>query len=706
MTWGWGDWQPGGTGSSYTSTINPWMPPGTDFYKRPTVPSTPVTYVYNTYNAAPNPTPVSPPVEPKIEANQLYGKAMALAALGFARIGSSPAPIVGPYLDKTAGTVSFMVSFGVPANPAGNRRIYAIYLDNELVWSSVAGGTTPGEGTFAAESFDFRFYQGRLDQPVDALETQHFPGDECAYRPQMLMSIRNIKYKRFMDNTGKPVPYVAVDVGDVTDGADPHDGINLGEGLERIAYSPWVGYTASDPDTVNFEAVGITDVVDAILIKDNFDIIQLCKSITREYRNIDLLVSDKIRVKDRGASVSPNFRFNRNSIISDDNAINVTRAGATAQKREFELLAIDPAQDYTAVPSLSQIPRNPMVISTAVGKDSATIPLVIDADTRQALATFTQNYEENARRTVALKLPASGYQIEPGDLFALTDVADGFDNEVFKCTSTSHGANWMVEIEGEAILRCSIYHEPTPGMAVFASGDDGGAIRYCYVDGTAPQEWHGRCLWNAGDGLGGGWPFYAGGIVASSYAKPGGVPTFLMGGNDFVFANFGNGIMMVSHDAMSWTLVFRSGTHRAIENLVWDAQEEAFYADSWGISDTAAHVCLRSGDGHVWEEVPDDFWAHTADGITPDGRVGYDRETGLTIRPEDLDIGFTVRCVAYANGIWMAAGVSPDDTTAVTATSLDGGTSWSVVTSGAIPDEAYNGVIRSMVAAPQSDITG
>jgi hypothetical protein len=399
-----------------------------------------------------NPTPVTPTFDPKIAANTLYGRPMALSALGYARIGSSPAPLVGPYIGAT--TVDFIVSFGVPANVEGDRKIYKIYLDNELAWSSAGGGTLPGDGTFAAEAFDFIFKPGRLDQTVCSLETEKFPGDECAYRPQMILEIRNLPFARFMENTGKPVPYVALEIGDVTDGADPLDGINLGEALERVALSPWAGYTSS-----TFEAVGITDVVDAILIKDNFTVIQLCQSVTREYRNIDLLVSDMTRVRDRGSSVSPNFVFNRDTIITDDDAIVISRSGATEQKREHELIAIDPDQDYTAVPSLSQIPRNPMVISAAVGKETVTIPLVIDASTRQALATFSQQYEENARRKVAFKVRAEGYQLEPGDLFALTDIADGIDNEVFKCTQSVHGANWVVEVEGEAILRCSIYGE-------------------------------------------------------------------------------------------------------------------------------------------------------------------------------------------------------------------------------------------------------
>ena len=256
----------------------------------------PVTYVYNYYQAA-QPTPVTPTFDPKLEANALYSKPMALCALGYARIGASPAPIVGPYIN--GDTVDFVVSFGVPANVAGERKIYKIWLDNELAWSSAGGGTLPGDGTFAAESFDFIFKPGTLTQSAVSLESEKFPGDECAYRPQMILQIRNLPFARFMKNTGKPVPYVAAEIGDVTDGADPLDGLNLGDALERIAYSPWAGYT-----TATFEAIGITDVVEAILIKDNFTVVQLCQSVTQEYRNIDLLISDKTRIKDRGSIVS------------------------------------------------------------------------------------------------------------------------------------------------------------------------------------------------------------------------------------------------------------------------------------------------------------------------------------------------------------------------------------------------------------------
>ena len=627
---------------------------------------------------APVATPVTPTFDPKIDANTLYGRPMALYTGGYARMGASPAPIVGPYIHD--GVVDFIVSFGVPSNPEGDRKIYKIWLDNELAWSSDTGGTTPGDGTFTGESFDFVFRPGTLTQTACSLETAKFPGDENAYRPQMLLQIIGIPYQRFMENTGKPVPYVAVDIGDVTDGAVPQDGINLGEALERIAFSPWAGYTAD-----SFESVGLTDIVDAILIKDNFTVIQLCQSVTGEYRNIDLLVSDKVRMKDRGAGVAPDFVFDRDSIIAGDEALSVARSNATAQRREHELVAIDPDQDYTAVPSLAKIPRDPMVISAAVGKETATIPLVIDASTRQALATYSQNYDENARRKVAFKVPAVGYEIEPGDLFALSSIATGFDNEVFKCTQATHGANWVVDVEGEAILRCAIY---AGERSVFVSGDNAGYIRYAAVTLTTDQDWQ---------GLGGGDFDVFGHIFASSYAKISGRPTFLLGGHK----GFAGALIMASHDGITWNVVFAlpdEDDTQNVDDLVWNAAEGSFFANVQG-------ACWASADGLTWTPHASDFWDHAPGGI-PDGYSGYDAVNDIRILPGDLSLGFMeVNCTAFADGIWMAGGSAPGGENSVTATSLDGGATWTLVTSGTIgPGPSLDYPVMTMVAAPALDM--
>lgn len=438
---------------------------------------------YASFLSAPSPTvtfssppitPVSPTFDPKIDANQLYGKAMTLAAIGSkpVRFGGSPAPIVGPYINGS--TVDFLVSIALIVPVDGTRKLFTVYLDQEKAWSSATGwdgtGAQPGDAIYHAEIFDLAFRPGTLTQTVCSLETAKFPGDENAYRPQVLIEIRNLPYQRFMDQSGRPVPYVSADIGDFSNGRGPDEQINLGEALELIAHSPWAGYTSG-----TFEAVNITDAVDGILIKDNFTVVDLCRSVTRIYRNIDLLQSDKLRVKDRG-NVSPDFIFDRDTIIGGENPIQIIRGGATVQRRELELLKIDPDQDYTITPSLSKIPRDPFVISAAVGKETITSPLVMDAATGQSLVTYAQQYEENARRKIALTVMAFGYQIEPGDLFATVDVQDGIDNEVWKVTQTEHLGDFTVALEAEAILRCQRgYIPPAAGFlslynATFSSG--------------------------------------------------------------------------------------------------------------------------------------------------------------------------------------------------------------------------------------------
>lgn len=404
--------------------------------------------------AAPQVNPVTPTYDPKIEANALYGKHIILSALGYARIGSAPAPIVGPYIN--GGKVDFIVSFGVPADPSGDRKIYKIYFDNELAWSSTGGGTLPAHGTFTAEAFDFVFKPGTLTQTVCSLESEKFPGEAIAYRPQMLLEIRNLTFQRFLDRGGKPVPYVACDIGDVTGGADPFDGIGVGEGLERIAYF-WCGYDAS-----TFVSENVIDLTPGYLIAENINIDQLCQNVCGIYRNLDYTHTDKRKIRDRGTNVTPDIIFGRDTILGGDRPIEITRTDASAEPRELELIKIDPDQDYTRVPSISKRPRDPIIVSAAVDKETVTLPTIMDAPTGQAMVTYAHYDRENARKKVTFSAMAYGYEVQPSDLVALVDIADGIDDEVFKVVETSHGANYVVQITAQATLRCRLY---APGGA-------------------------------------------------------------------------------------------------------------------------------------------------------------------------------------------------------------------------------------------------
>lgn len=394
--------------------------------------------------SVPSATPVVPSLDPQIPANITYGKRMALFAGGLARIGGTI--IFGPYFND--GKVTFGVSFGNVVPVTGTRVLFDICADSKRLWVSPAGSATSGGGTFDVEAFTWRFYQGTLTQSVDPLETAYFPGEEIAYRPQMVLFIQDLPYAQFI----KPVPYISALIGDTTDGADPYDGINLGLALERIAHSPWAGYTSA-----TYETVGITDVVPAVLFADNFNMIELGQSISRVYRNLDQVQSDKLRMKDRGSTVAPDITFDRDSILGGDEGVKFVRAEPSAQPREFEVITIDPGLDYMPAPSLSQRARNPVVVSSAVGKQTVTLPLVLDAPTRQAMTIFAHYYEENARKRVVFTVLIFGLEIEPGDLFRLTDLgADGISDEVFKCIETEHLGDYAVQITGEAILLCSL----------------------------------------------------------------------------------------------------------------------------------------------------------------------------------------------------------------------------------------------------------
>lgn len=428
---------------NYSSWVNQLM------NQRPIAPPPPPS-VSITYNTFVNPTPVTPTAIPTIEANALYGKPMSLFAGGYARIGSAAAPIVFPTINS--GLASGIWSFGVPANPAGTRLIFKMYLDNELAWTCPAGSAFAEDGTFTAETFNFVFRTGRLNQEVLDLEEELFPGMGNAYRPQMLLQIRNLPTARFQEKTGKPIPYIALEIGDVTDGADPFDGINLGTALERIAHSPWAGYTSS-----TFEVVGITDVIDGILIKDNFTVVDLGQNTTRIYRNLDLLQSDKLYIKDRGTVVVPDIVFTRDNIVGGPSAITITRTDASSIPRELELLTVDPDQDYTIVPSLSKRARDPFVISAAAGKNTITLPIIMNANTRQAMVTFAHTADEVARKKISFQAMAYGYEVEPGDLIGMVVDVDGIDNEIYKVIETDHGPNLVVGIQAEAILRCTLF---------------------------------------------------------------------------------------------------------------------------------------------------------------------------------------------------------------------------------------------------------
>lgn len=387
-------------------------------------------------------------VDPAEIANALYGKIIPLSALGLARIGTAGL-IFGPYFNS--GLASFAVSFGFPVNPSGTRMVYEISLDSKVVWESAAGSPAGALGPgFLGEAFDCRFYSGTMTQGADPLEAAMFGGQAVAYRPQMMLWFTNLPVAPY---DGK-IPFVSAKIGDVTGGAVPADGLNLGDAIERVAYSPWLEYDAS-----TFDTSGVADIVQAMILTEDQTFLNLLQVIARVYRTFDILQTDKLRISDRGSVVTPDVTLQRDH-ISADAGVEYSRQEETSVPRELELLTIDPDADYVFMPYKVSRQLTPVPVTSAVGRDSITLPVVIGATTRASLATFAKYEEDNARKRIALQTMLYGYALEPGDLFRLSGVANGFDQgEVFKVTSTSHGANYINEIAGEAILKCSLTFE-------------------------------------------------------------------------------------------------------------------------------------------------------------------------------------------------------------------------------------------------------
>lgn len=391
-------------------------------------------------------------IDPKELASATYGRIMPICALGLARLGGDI--ILGPYFNSDRTQCTFGVSFGVPANPEGNRKVYEIAFDSKVVWQRADGWDGSGSpggtfvGVFDGSSFTFRFVQGRYDQLPDVIDSANFPDEPVAYRPQMCLFFQDLPVTAY----GKRVPFVAAVIGDTTDGADPTDGITLGDALERIAFSPWAGYTSS-----NFATSGVTDVVDALLIGSNIDFVTMLQQTQRFYRNLDIIQTDKLRIVDRGNDVAADLVVDRTMILAVSSGASFTysRQNPTDVARELELVTIDPDADYVPIASTAKRPRAPVAVTASIGKDSVSLPIVINAPTRQALVTYAKYQEEQARRRVQLTLLVRGYKIEPGDLVDLSDLGSAYQDETFKVIETTHGTNYVIEVTLESIFKCS-----------------------------------------------------------------------------------------------------------------------------------------------------------------------------------------------------------------------------------------------------------
>lgn len=356
----------------------------------------------------------------------IFGHTIPLSVLGLGRIGGEL--ISGPWTDGV--NVSGGISYGVPADPTGTRTLVEIAFDSEVVWTLADG--------FKVEPFTFRWYGGTLTQAADALETAHFGSHANAYRPQMMLFIDtlplgNTKFNRF--------PYVACKMSDGS-GTD----VNWGEAFARLAASPWVNFPA-------FETIGITDGLPdgGLIITQDSQFLQLIQQAARFYPNWDILQTDKLRIVDRGSTVTADIALDATRLTG---AVTVTRQGQDTIAKDLELSTIDPDSDYMIIPSLAQRPRDPVVVTTSVGKDTAYLPAIMNAQTRTSIVTYAKYHEVQASKTISGTAMAYGLEIEPGVLVDIVGLGDDFNDETFKIVETLHGANYTVEFIGQAILKC------------------------------------------------------------------------------------------------------------------------------------------------------------------------------------------------------------------------------------------------------------
>lgn len=376
------------------------------------------------------PLSASTGVSPQETSYSLYGHPIPLSVFGVGRIGGEI--IAGPWVEN--GLASFIISFGVPADPSGTRDLREIAFDSQVVWTAAGG--------FTVEAFTYRFYGGTLTQAADTLETTHFGAEANAYRPQMLLAFSNLP---LATQKFRKIPYVAAVIGDASG-----DDVNFGEMFERLAYSPWVGWTSA-----KFETTGITDGVSSggLIIAQDAQFLQLIQQFGRFYPKWDILQTDKLRIQDRGNTVSSDITLDKSSLTG---AVVMSRAEPNSVPKVLELSTIDPDADYTIVPSRAQTPIAPVAVSTSVKTESAYLPVIMDAATRASIVTYTKYHEEIIRKKISFTAMAYGLEIEPGDFVAITGLGNDFQDEVFRVIETLHGVNYVVEITAESILNCNL----------------------------------------------------------------------------------------------------------------------------------------------------------------------------------------------------------------------------------------------------------
>jgi hypothetical protein len=234
-----------------------------------------------------------------------------------------------------------------------------------------------------------------------------------------------------------------------------------------------------------------------------------------------------------------------------------------------------------------------------------------------------------------------------------------------------------------------------------------------------------------------------------------GTPTLLIGGNEIRFGPAGAGfvyhtfIMTSTDGGLTWTRT-HDQENGFVVAMAYDPKEQAFYAQHTQIdpsTNTYSWTVLTSSDGSSWgvassgdgandglyaspiiTSICDPIYQDGEGNNCPGGIYGYDKKKGIVIAPyppfpafhyESRDYGQqiqiitkdgsgddiksvggmdTVYAVAFAGGIWQAAGGS-GDSTGVIAASIDDGKTWQIVHT----CDAGVSLVEALSAAPKSD---
>jgi hypothetical protein len=375
-------------------------------------------------------------IDPAEVASATYGKTIPIWVGGTLRLGCHI--IFGPTFRDQDGfrVCDFGVSFGMPANNIGTRNLFELRLDGVRVWHYQAGFsyTSP---------LVFRFYGGTEIQPADPLVIAAYPTAPVAHRGQCCIFIEGLRIADF----NFKVPFVSALIADVTGLVNPDDGVNLGDGLQQIAASPYVNLSAAE-----FATVGISERVDAIIVAEKISFMELLSRYARLYL-WDIVQTDKLKVLERG-SVAPDMSLDLTNILTGDNSppIQVQRQQQPDIAKELDYSWIDPDRDYEINTVTIKRPRAPVPVTASDGKDTISLPSVHTVQEATAWATLRKFKDELARETLSFNTNAEGYALEPGDVVS---VNAGFKTYIIRVLEVLRGANWSNQIKGEPVLRCA-----------------------------------------------------------------------------------------------------------------------------------------------------------------------------------------------------------------------------------------------------------